>query len=71
MIRYLFIFPIKIYQVCISPLFGASCRFEPTCSNYAIQSIDKHGIFKGLTLTVKRISRCHPWGNSGYDPVKD
>ena len=71
MIRYLFIFPIKIYQVCISPLFGASCRFEPTCSNYAIQSIDKHGIFKGLTLTVKRISRCHPWGNSGYDPVND
>ena len=71
MIRYLFIFPIKIYQICISPLFGTSCRFEPTCSNYAIQSIDKHGIFKGLTLTVKRISRCHPWGNSGYDPVKD
>ena len=71
MIKTLFIFPIKIYQICISPLFSSSCRFEPTCSNYAIQSIDKHGVFKGLTLAAKRISRCHPWGNSGYDPIED
>jgi len=71
MIRFLFIYPIKIYQICISPLFSSSCRFEPTCSNYTIQSIDKYGIFKGFTMSVKRISRCHPWGSSGYDPVED
>ncbi|MBR5824574.1 MAG: membrane protein insertion efficiency factor YidD, partial [Paludibacteraceae bacterium] len=54
---------------CISPLFPPTCRFTPTCSQYAIEAIKKHGPFKGLWLAVKRIARCHPWGGSGYDPV--
>jgi hypothetical protein len=64
-----FIALIKIYQWIISPWLGSQCRFTPTCSNYSIQAFKKHGVFKGLWLTVKRISRCHPWGGRGYDPV--
>ncbi|OFX77499.1 MAG: membrane protein insertion efficiency factor YidD [Bacteroidetes bacterium GWE2_29_8] len=60
---------IKIYQYSISPFFGASCRFNPTCSNYGVEALKKHGPFKGFFLTIKRISRCHPWGGSGYDPI--
>jgi len=60
---------VKIYQVAISPFFPSSCRYTPTCSSYAIDALKKHGIFKGLWLSVKRISRCHPWGGHGYDPV--
>ena len=70
MIRYLFIFPIKIYQICISPLIGPSCRFHPTCSNYSIESIQKYGVIKGFILSVKRLLKCHPMGGAGYDPVK-
>lgn len=61
--------PIHFYRLCISPMFPASCRFTPTCSQYAIQALKKHGIIKGSILTIKRISRCNPWGGSGYDPV--
>lgn len=64
-----FIALIKIYQWVISPWLGPKCRFTPTCSNYALGAFKKHGVFKGFWLTVKRISRCHPWGGSGYDPV--
>jgi putative membrane protein insertion efficiency factor len=64
-----FIALIRIYQVLISPWLGAKCRFSPTCSAYAIEAFQKHGIFRGFWLAVKRISRCHPWGGSGYDPV--
>lgn len=60
---------VRFYQLCISPLFPPSCRFTPTCSEYALQALRKYGPFKGLWLTVKRLSRCHPWGGSGYDPV--
>ena len=60
---------VRFYQVCISPFFPPSCRFTPTCSEYALQALRKYGPFKGLWLTVKRLSRCHPWGGSGYDPV--
>ncbi|MCI1208771.1 MAG: membrane protein insertion efficiency factor YidD [Treponema sp.] len=60
---------IKCYQVCISPLFPPSCRYYPTCSNYAIEALQKHGLFKGLWLAVKRILRCNPWHRGGYDPV--
>ena len=60
---------IKVYQYSISPFFGASCRFNPTCSNYGVEALKKHGPFKGFFLTIKRISRCHPWGGSGYDPI--
>lgn len=69
LIRKIFILPIKFYRCCISPLFPACCRYTPTCSQYAIESIMKHGIFKGSWLALKRILRCHPWGGSGYDPV--
>ena len=64
-----FIALVRLYQLCISPLTPAACRFTPTCSQYAIEALRKHGVIKGGWLTVKRILRCHPWGGSGYDPV--
>ena len=60
---------IKLYQCTLSPLIGRSCRYTPTCSNYGIEAIQKHGPFKGGWLTLKRILSCNPWGGSGYDPV--
>ncbi|MEX2494843.1 MAG: membrane protein insertion efficiency factor YidD [Woeseia sp.] len=57
------------YRCAISPLLGMNCRFEPTCSEYARQALRRHGGFRGAWLAAKRISRCHPWGGSGYDPV--
>jgi putative membrane protein insertion efficiency factor len=60
---------VYFYKYCISPLTPASCRYIPTCSEYAVQAIKKHGAFKGLQLALKRLSRCHPWGGHGYDPV--
>ena len=68
-LNYLLILPIKLYQILLSPLIGPSCRFTPTCSNYAIEAINKHGPFKGFWLAIKRISKCDPWGDSGHDPV--
>jgi putative membrane protein insertion efficiency factor len=65
----IFLALIRFYQVAISPLKPPSCRFTPTCSQYAIEAIRKHGPFKGLYLAIRRILRCHPWGGSGYDPV--
>lgn len=61
--------PVMFYQRCISPFTPPSCRFTPTCSEYARQALLKHGPFKGTWLAVRRILRCHPWGGSGYDPV--
>jgi len=69
LINIIFILPIKMYQILLSPLIGPSCRFNPTCSHYAIQAITKYGAIKGLYLALKRIIRCHPWGESGNDPV--
>jgi putative membrane protein insertion efficiency factor len=66
---WLLLLPIRFYQVVISPLLGPSCRFTPTCSEYARQALIKHGPVKGLWLAVRRLLRCHPWGGSGYDPV--
>jgi putative membrane protein insertion efficiency factor len=66
---FIFLFLIWIYQNLISPILGKSCRFNPTCSHYGIEAIKKHGPFKGVWLTIKRISKCHPWGGNGYDPV--
>ena len=60
---------ILFYQRCISPFTPPSCRFTPTCSEYAREAIVKHGPIKGLYLAIRRILRCHPWGGSGYDPV--
>lgn len=61
--------PIRFYQGYISPLTPPSCRFVPTCSQYAVEAITKHGPIKGLYLAIRRILRCHPCGGSGYDPV--
>ena len=64
-----FIALIKLYQWIISPWLGSKCRFTPTCSQYGIEALKKYGPLKGLWLTFKRVSRCHPWGGHGYDPV--
>lgn len=64
-----FILLVQFYQAAISPFTPATCRFEPTCSSYTIQALEKHGLFKGGWLAIKRILSCHPWGKSGYDPV--
>ena len=60
---------IKLYQLLLSPLLGASCRYTPTCSQYGVEAIQKYGPFKGGWLTLKRIGSCHPWGGHGHDPV--
>ena len=62
---------IKAYQITLSPLLGSNCRFHPTCSEYTIQAVNEHGVYRGLILGVKRISKCHPLGPKGYDPVPD
>ena len=61
---------IKIYQYFLSPLTGYSCRYFPTCSHYNIDALKTHGFIKGIYISLKRILSCHPWGNSGHDPVK-
>ena len=61
---------IKIYKYLVSPLISPSCRYLPTCSDYSIEALKTYGFVKGLLLSVKRIMSCHPWGNSGFDPVK-
>ena len=66
---YPLIFSIKIYQLFISPIMGQNCRYLPTCSEYTIECLKQFGIIKGTFLSFKRISKCHPWGNHGYDPV--
>ena len=62
---------IHFYQQAISPLLPASCRFTPTCSSYMLKALEIHGLKKGLILGTKRICKCHPWGDSGYDPVPE
>ena len=64
-----FINLIKLYQFTISPLLGTNCRFVPSCSNYAIQSIEEKGVVKGIYFSLRRVLKCHPFGGSGYDPV--
>ena len=60
---------VKFYRFAISPWLGGNCRFQPTCSEYAIEALQAHGALRGGWLAAKRIGRCHPWGGSGYDPV--
>ncbi len=66
---WILLLPVYVYKYGISPFTPASCRHVPTCSEYAVQAIKIHGPFKGFLLAAKRISRCHPWGTEGYDPV--
>jgi len=68
-IRKIVLIPVYFYRYSISPLFPPSCRYTPTCSQYTIEAVMKHGIFKGGWLALKRILSCNPWGGSGYDPV--
>jgi len=70
-LKWLLIGLVKLYQAMLSPLLPMACRYQPTCSEYAIQAIQEHGVWKGFYLAVKRISRCHPWGGKGYDPVPE
>ena len=65
----IFINLIKLYQFTISPLLGTNCRFVPSCSNYAIQSIEEKGVVIGIYFSLRRVLKCHPFGGSGYDPV--
>ena len=67
--RTLLILLVRAYQVTLSPFFAGCCRFEPSCSNYMIEALQRHGVFKGLYLGIRRLLRCHPFGGSGYDPV--
>ncbi|MDX2246661.1 MAG: membrane protein insertion efficiency factor YidD [Bacteroidia bacterium] len=67
----LMILLIRFYQGAISPFTPATCRYVPTCSHYAAEAIQKHGPLKGGWMAIRRISRCHPWGGSGYDPVPE
>jgi uncharacterized protein len=60
---------VRIYQLLVSPLLRPSCRFLPTCSDYAIEALAQHGSVRGSGLALRRLARCHPWGGSGYDPV--
>ncbi|MCC2596076.1 membrane protein insertion efficiency factor YidD [Pusillimonas sp. MFBS29] len=71
MIKSLLIAPIRFYQYVLSPWVGRSCRFTPTCSQYAIEAIEIHGALKGLWLATRRIARCQPWCQGGYDPVPE
>jgi len=66
-----FIFLVKAYQALISPITPSTCRYQPTCSHYTIEALQKHGLFRGGRLAIKRIFSCHPWGKSGYDPVPE
>ncbi len=69
--KYIALFLIKIYQLLISPIIGSNCRYQPTCSHYAAEAVDRFGIIRGGWMAIKRISRCHPWHEGGYDPVPE
>ena len=68
-VRALLLGLIRLYQLTLSPWLGMQCRYEPTCSKYAAEALERHGVRRGLWLAAKRLGRCHPWGRSGYDPV--
>ena len=69
-IKNLILICLKIYKFLISPILGTNCRFLPSCSDYAHEAITNKGVIKGCVLAIKRLTKCHPWGRSGYDPVK-
>lgn len=61
--------PVRAYRLILSPWLGHGCRFQPTCSAYALEALDRHGALRGTWLMLRRLGRCHPWGGDGYDPV--
>jgi putative membrane protein insertion efficiency factor len=63
--------PVRAYRLIFSPWVGHNCRYQPTCSQYALEALEKHGGLKGGWMAARRIGRCHPWGKSGYDPVPE
>ncbi len=65
----IFVVIIRFYQLSISPILGQNCRYTPTCSQYSVEAIEKHGPYKGGWFSIKRIFSCHPWGGHGHDPV--
>ncbi|MGD2054524.1 MAG: membrane protein insertion efficiency factor YidD [Gammaproteobacteria bacterium] len=69
--RQILIALIKLYRYAISPYLAPSCRYTPTCSSYAIEAVQRFGIFRGGWMAIRRISRCHPWHEAGYDPVPE
>jgi uncharacterized protein len=69
--RQIMIFLIRLYQTILSPFIGQHCRFYPSCSAYSLEAIEKHGAMRGFWLSLKRISRCHPWHEGGVDPVPE
>lgn len=69
LLTYPFVLLVRFYQIAISPLKPPTCRYNPTCSSYALEALKRYGLFKGGMLTIRRIMRCHPWGGHGYDPV--
>ena len=68
---YIVSLPVRFYRLVLSPWLGQSCRYQPTCSAYAMEALERHGAIRGGWLTMKRIARCHPWGGSGIDNVPD
>lgn len=68
-LRWIVSTPVYLYRALISPVLGPCCRYEPSCSEYALTAFKIHGVLKGITLTSLRLLRCHPWSKSGYDPV--
>ncbi|MCB2010405.1 MAG: membrane protein insertion efficiency factor YidD [Geminicoccaceae bacterium] len=70
-----FVWPLRVfilfYRYAISPMLGPRCRFAPTCSEYALEALDRYGALRGSLFAIRRVMRCHPWGGSGYDPLPD
>jgi len=67
--KYVLMFLVRAYQLLVRPVLPPTCRFSPSCSQYSLEAISKHGALKGLWLTIKRVIRCNPWNPGGYDPV--